>query len=332
MTGLVGSVAGVAAALAFVLLWALRPFLLRYALARPDARSSHRVPTPQGGGLAVVAAALVAGAAGLRIAGLDDARMAWLVVVVTILAATGLADDLRPLSAGVRLAVQAVCAALLVTFVLPPAALAEGLPSGVVATVLVLGIVWWTNLTNFMDGLDWMSVAEFVPVSLGLVVIGLAGHAGPEVAVAAAALLGALLGFAPWNRPVARLFLGDVGSLPIGIATGWMLLDLAGRGGVAAAILLPLYYVADATITLGRRALAREPVWKAHRSHYYQRARDNGLGVLAIDGRVAALNLSLLGLAGATLHWPALPVQLGCLAAGAGLVGMTLRRFATRLG
>ena len=72
-------------------------------------------------------------------------------------------------------------------------------------------------------------------------------------ALIALALFGAMLGFAPFNRPVAKLFLGDGGSLPIGLVLGWLLLQLAGNGHLAAALLLPLYYVADATITLLRR-------------------------------------------------------------------------------
>ena len=100
-------------------------------------------------------------------------------------------------------------------------------------------------------------------------------------AVVALALCGALLGFAPFNKPVARLFLGDVGSLPIGLLVGWMLLQLAGTGALAAAILLPLYYLMDATITLLRRLARREKVWEAHRSHFYQKATDNGFSALA---------------------------------------------------
>ena len=102
----------------------------------------------------------------------------------------------------------------------------------------------------------------------------------------AAALCGALLGFAPFNKPVARLFLGDVGSLPIGLLVGWLLLQLAGTGALAAAILLPLYYLADATITLLRRLARGEKVWEAHRSHFYQQATDNGFSALAVSGHV----------------------------------------------
>ena len=103
-------------------------------------------------------------------------------------------------------------------------------------------------------------------------------------AVTAATLCGALIGFAFFNKPVAKLFLGDVGSLPIGLLVGWLLLQLAGTGALAAAILLPLYYLMDATITLLRRLARREKVWEAHRSHFYQQATANGFSVMAVSG------------------------------------------------
>src|SRR4029077_15515318 len=127
---------------------------------------------------------------------------------------------------------------------------------------------------NFMGGIDWMTVAEMVPLTAGLAVIGLLGALPPEGIVVALSLNGAILGFAPFNRPTAKLFLGDVGSLPIGLLTGWLLVLLAGSGHLTAALLLPLYYLADATLTLLRRLSNGERVWQAHRTHYYQRATD----------------------------------------------------------
>ena len=102
------------------------------------------------------------------------------------------------------------------------------------------------------------------------------GSLPQEATLVALTLCGAMIGFAPFNRPVAQLFLGDVGSLPIGLLLGWLLILLAGGGHLAAALLLPLYYLADATITLLRRLVKGEKVTQAHRTHFYQRAMDNG--------------------------------------------------------
>jgi UDP-N-acetylmuramyl pentapeptide phosphotransferase/UDP-N-acetylglucosamine-1-phosphate transferase len=106
-----------------------------------------------------------------------------------------------------------------------------------------------------------------------------------------------MLGFAPFNRPVARLFLGDVGSLPIGLILGWLMLMLAGQGYLAAAILLPLYYLADATLTLARRIVRGEKIWEAHRSHFYQIATARGFTVPEVIARVLTVNIALVVLA-----------------------------------
>jgi len=159
--------------------------------------------------------------------------------------------------------------------------------------VMLVGGIWLVNLVNFMDGIDWMTVAEIVPTTAALGLFGLMGLLPSEATLVALALCGAMVGFAPFNRPVAQLFLGDVGSLPIGLLLGWLLAVLAGGGHLAAAVLLPLYYLADATITLMRRLVNGEQIMQAHRSHFYQRALDVGLAVNQVVARVFALNLAL---------------------------------------
>jgi UDP-N-acetylmuramyl pentapeptide phosphotransferase/UDP-N-acetylglucosamine-1-phosphate transferase len=143
----------------------------------------------------------------------------------------------------------------------------------------------------------------------------------------ASALAGALFGFAPFNRPVARLFLGDVGSLPIGLITGWCLLELAGRQHIVAALLLPLYYLADATITLIRRVARGERFWDAHRSHFYQRATDNLFSVPGVVGNVFLLNLLLVALALTSIAAGSTAVDVATLALGALAVMAVLVRF-----
>jgi UDP-N-acetylmuramyl pentapeptide phosphotransferase/UDP-N-acetylglucosamine-1-phosphate transferase len=133
-----------------------------------------------------------------------------------------------------------------------------------------------------------------------------------------------MLGFAPFNRPVARLFLGDVGSLPLGLMMGWLLALLAGRGHLAAALLLPLYYLADATITLLRRLAKGERLWEAHRTHFYQRAIANGFTASQVTARVFALNVALAALAVVTVLAPGLLVEAIALALGTALVLATL--------
>lgn len=284
-----------AAICAGLLLW-LRPWLARYALARPNARSSHKVPTPQGGGIAVVAATtIVVVAAEIFFANqLGDQWRLSIVFASTIgLALVGVTDDLRPFDAIPRLVLQiAAVAAIIATF---PAdmRIVPSIPWWLDRAVMLVGGIWLVNLVNFMDGIDWMTVAEIVPTTAALGLFGLMGLLPSEATLVALALCGAMVGFAPFNRPVAQLFLGDVGSLPIGLLLGWLLAVLAGGGHLAAAVLLPLYYLADATITLMRRLVNGEQIMQAHRSHFYQRALDVGLAVNQIVARVFALNLAL---------------------------------------
>ncbi len=188
--------------------------------------------------------------------------------------------------------------------------------------------MWFVNLVNFMDGIDWMTVAELVPVTGAILVLGLAGAVGLLPALVAAALLGAIVGFAPFNRPVARVFLGDVGSLPIGLLLGWVLLELAGTGHLAAALILPLYYLADATITLAHRLVRGEAIWQAHRTHFYQRATDHGFTVREIVTRVFLVNLALAALAFITVAAHNIVVSLAMLGAAAAIIFWLLTTFA----
>ena len=116
--------------------------------------------------------------------------------------------------------------------------------------------------------------------------------------------------------------------LPIGLLLAWLLLQVAASGHLAAALILPLYYVADATLTLFRRALAGEPVWQAHRTHFYQRAIDQGFTVTEIVARVFLLNVALVALALVTVAMPGRIASVIALAAGAALVGWLLARLA----
>jgi UDP-N-acetylmuramyl pentapeptide phosphotransferase/UDP-N-acetylglucosamine-1-phosphate transferase len=303
----------------------LRPLLIRYALARPNARSSHQIPTPQGGGVAVVFT--VVGMTALLASG-AFATPAWLeapaIVLLTatcLIAAVGALDDIRPIGVVPRLMLQAIAAGALIAAIPAETRIVSELPWALERGLLLLGFIWFINLSNFMDGIDWMTVAEVVPITAGLVLIGLLGALPPYAIVVALTLCGALIGFAPFNKPVARLFLGDVGSLPIGLLLGWMLLLLAANGHLIAALILPLYYLADATVTLFRRLASGEKVWQAHRRHFYQRAIKGGFTVREVVARVFAVNVGLVALALVSILAPHIAIMSVSLIAASGLVG-----------
>ncbi|MCK1277458.1 glycosyltransferase family 4 protein [Bradyrhizobium barranii subsp. apii] len=315
----------VAALMSAIITWTSRPLLQRYALARPNARSSHRIPTPQGAGIAVITATLLVASAWAAWA--NVAIPPALVIATIVIALVGFADDIVSLPVLARLALQAACVGAVVFTASETARIVPALPLPLERGLILLAGVWFVNLVNFMDGLDLMTVAEVVPVTAALLLLGLLGDLSWPAALIATAMCGAMLGFAPFNRPVAKVFLGDVGSLPIGLLLGWCLLELAWHGQPAAALLLPAYYLVDSTITLFRRIARREQFWSAHRSHFYQRATDNGFTVRGVIGDVFALNLLLAVLAIITVRASSTSVTWLALVAGAIAIGFVLHRF-----
>lgn len=315
----------IAALISALITWTSRPLLQRYSLARPNARSSHRIPTPQGAGIAVIAATLIVASAWAAWA--NVAMPPALVVATIVIALVGFADDIVSLPVLVRLVLQAACVGAVV-FTLPEhARIMPALPLALERVLISLAGVWFVNLVNFMDGLDLMTVAEVVPVTAALLLLGWLGDLPSPVLLIAAALCGGVLGFAPFNKPVAKVFLGDVGSLPIGLLLGWCLLELAWHGQPVAALLLPAYYLADSTITLFRRVVRREQFWSAHRTHFYQRATDNGFTVRRVIGEVFMLNVTLGMLALGAISAGSAAVTSLALLAGAIAIGFVLWRF-----
>ena len=325
------AIIGLSALVCVGLIVVLHPLLQRYALAKPNARSSHRVPTPQGGGIAVIAATLTASGVGLVSFGAPfTLSLATAFAAVIVMACVGVADDVRPLAVAPRLLLQALAVAAVI-YALPGALrVVPVLPFWFERALLFVGGLWFVNLVNFMDGIDWMTVVEVIPIAAALAALGSLAALPPEAVVVALALGGAMAGFAYFNRPAAKLFLGDVGSLPIGLLVGWLLVLLAGAGHLAAALLLPLYYLADATLTLLRRLSSGEQVWQAHRTHYYQRATDRGFTVTEIITRVFVVNLMLAALALITLLAGNRLVDAAALACGAALVAALLYSFARK--
>jgi UDP-N-acetylmuramyl pentapeptide phosphotransferase/UDP-N-acetylglucosamine-1-phosphate transferase len=286
-----------------LVLWLLRS---RSILDLPNERSSHGVATPRGGGLAVITVLIIAwftiGSAGSA----DQARTS----LVLCSAALGLGivswiDDLKGLTVAWRLVVQAgVVAAVLL--VLPGGRPYFGglLPAGLDTGAAGLLWLWFINLFNFMDGIDGLAGAETASLGAGVAVISVVAGLGDASMLYGLTAVAAALGFLWWNWQPARIFLGDVGSVPLGLLLGWLLLDLSAQGYWASALILPLYYLADSSITLFRRALRGAAVWQAHREHFYQRAVQQGRRHGAVVGAVIVANLCLIALAAlAALDW-----------------------------
>jgi len=274
---------------------ALVPLLRRASvLDRPNERSSHAIPTPRGGGIAVVAASLAAWLV-LIAAGMAPLSLLAVTAGAAMLALISWLDDLRGLSPAVRFGAQ--CAAVALGAVaLPQGAVFQGwLPAGLDMTAAALLWVWFVNLYNFMDGIDGIAGSETAAIGIGLALFAIAGIGNdPALAAPAAVIAAAAIGFLVWNWAPARIFLGDVGSVPLGYLLGFLLLAAASRGYWKLALILPLYFLADATITLLRRLLRGERVWLPHREHFYQQAVRRGLGHAAVVRRVIAADAILI--------------------------------------
>lgn len=248
-------------AAAFAVCWGVLTLLLRnrehLPMDRPNERSLHELPTPRVGGLGIVAALAVVSP------WLDDAALLRIWGGALALAAVSFVDDVRGLSVRVRLAAHGCAAAFCVVTL------------GVVdawIVVVVPVVVWATNLYNFMDGADGLAGGM---ATIGFGAFALVAWLADAHAVAAfcGAVASASLAFLCFNFPPARLFMGDVGSIPLGFLAAAIGILGVQRGIWSWPFPLLVFspFVADASVTLVRRVLKRENVGQAHRSHYYQR-------------------------------------------------------------
>lgn len=298
----------------------------RAILDHPNERSSHRVPTPRGGGLAVVPVLVAAWVAATAWGAAPPAPTLVLCGLALGLGALSWIDDLNSLPPIWRLLGQAAAVTAALLAVPPPGPYFGGWLPGPLDTVTAgLLWVWYVNLFNFMDGIDGISGVEAATSGAGVAAVAILAGLGPMLPAFGLTLAATVLGFLWWNWSPARIFLGDVGSVPLGFALGWLLLTLAASGEAAAALILPLYYLADATLTLGRRALKGEKVWRAHRQHFYQQAVQGGASHARVSGSVLVVDALLVGLAAAAvLGWE------GPALAGAALLVAALLIFLKR--
>jgi UDP-N-acetylmuramyl pentapeptide phosphotransferase/UDP-N-acetylglucosamine-1-phosphate transferase len=262
--------------------WLLPWLIARQLVDAPNARSSHTTPKPRGAGPAIVLGIIIA----CLVFGPVDTRSLGLGLAALVLCALGFLDDRRSLSARLRLLVQAMITAALVALIPPDMQIARDyLPFWLERGLIWLSWIWIINLTNFMDGIDGICGVQMVSVGGGIALAGSVLWGADGLTIWAAALAGSGLGFLIWNWPPSRLFMGDSGSLPLGLISGALSIELALRGYAPTAILLNGLFWSDATLTLLRRVVKGEPIWQAHRSHTYQRLAA-GLGTPgALDHR-----------------------------------------------
>lgn len=240
----------------------------RGLLDQPGRRRAHRIATPRGGGVGPV---LSWSAAVVLLAGLGAggwASIGWVLAGVSAVAVIGAVDDHRPLPALPRLLVHVLAGAMVVAGV---AGVPATLPAALGAVVAVGFLAALINVWNFMDGVNGIASAQAALIAALLsLAAGLQGATGLSAAAAALAL--GCVGFLPFNLPVARVFLGDVGSYGLGLAIGALLLAgwVQGLWPLLALVALPSAFLIDAGCTLLLRMAAGRRWYTAHRSHLYQ--------------------------------------------------------------
>ena len=310
------------AIVAAVLAWSLTGLYLRIMtsyrrLEPPSERGMHTAPVPTGAGVAIVASVLVLWPISQRSAlGLGDMV---LLGPLAALAAISWFDDRSGLSPALRLLAHSLAVTILLLSLGQAQRVLTVIPLAVERVLLGLAWLWFINLFNFMDGIDGLAGAEAVAVAAGYVlVVTVAGLSNPLEDLALI-IASATFGYLFWNWHPAKVFMGDTGSIALGFLLGWLMLDLACRGLWAAAAILPLYFVADATFTLVKRVLRREGPWQPHRRHFYQRAVMAGKTPSAIVLRVGVANAALVALAVLSVRYPVLALA-GAAAVVAGLL------------
>tara|TARA_R110001583_G_scaffold161391_1_gene313375 strand:- start:99495 stop:100541 length:1047 start_codon:yes stop_codon:yes gene_type:complete len=279
-----------------LLTWAVLLYLRRKAiLDMPNHRSSHAVPTPRGGGLAVTPLLVVmVGAVFLWSGDTDIARWGMLAAAV-VLGGLSWLDDRHDLSPAIRFACQFI-AVIVGVFAIDGPVLQGLVPMWLDRILVVLAWVWFLNLFNFMDGIDGITGVEAGSIGAGVFVLALLAPL-PEfidLGYIGLGVLAIMAGFLIWNWHPAKLFLGDVGSVPLGFVLGWLLFELAARGAWMPALILPSYYLVDATFTLIKRGLRREKVWQAHREHFYQQATQRSMSHAQVSSLITLCNIALI--------------------------------------
>jgi Fuc2NAc and GlcNAc transferase len=307
---------------ATALVWAMAAFARRRQwLDIPNSRSSHRRPTPRLGGAAFGPVALGGAALWLLRFPVVPASVWELLAAGTAIWALGLCDDFFDLPSGLRLSLQGIVAAGFVAAAGPAIPALGGLPRPAVLALAWLWLVGFTNAYNFMDGIDGIAAVQAV-VAGAFWAIAAGGFGGP-LGTVAICVLGAVIGFLPFNWPPATIFMGDAGSTLLGFLFAALPLLASGQVGgerarwlaLAAGIFAVWPFVADTAVTFLARLGRGEPVWRAHRSHLYQRLAQTGL-----SHRTVTIVYGALAASGGVLGIVVMHSELAALGAAAGLL------------
>ena len=284
--------------ISFAFTWIVRHYAIRKSIMDiPNDRSSHTIPTPRGGGIAV-AIAWFAGLVYFWFAGRIENNLFYALLAGLPLTLIGFADDVFSLKPGVRFLVQFLCAALALFFLGGMHAMDYGLCTmelvWLLTPIAFVAIIWSINLFNFLDGTDGYISTEVIFIGVAAFLL-----TGDSVGLL---LAFSILGFLFWNWPKAKIFMGDVGSTLLGFTVAVLAIyhQNMGLSSIPVWLMLTSVFWFDATLTLARRFKNREKLSVAHRKHAYQRIVQSGF-----SHRKTLLWSLALNLVGFALAWMA---------------------------
>lgn len=259
----------------------------------PNSRSNHKRSTPTAGGLAIVLTVsifmLFYKLFSTEISVLPFLASLW------IIASVSLVDDLKSLQILPRVIFQFISMITLLSYYMPG------------YLFLCIPLFFFINFYNFMDGIDGSAVSEAAHIAFSFFIISFLVPELPEsMRILSVVLFGASLGFAKFNWHPAKIFLGDVGSISLGLICGWLLLNLVMEGLYAASLIIPMFYLADSSLTILKRLMQRKKIWEAHSEHFFQKAVRKGHSHSRITKKIIACNLILLALAITSITYPVL--------------------------
>lgn len=296
------------------------PILTRFGIIdRPSARRAHKTPTVRGGGIALVFSFIFT----LFFVDMNASHQISimpLIIPVAILALVSFADDVREVSIIFRLLIHFLCAYLCVNFFISPHLIFRGEVSPALDIFLcVFALVGFTNIYNFLDGIDGISAMQSIHLSLTAIILCIIRDKViiniDIVFYISSILLGCSIAFLLFNWNPARIFIGDVGSTFLGLLHGLNLLIIASSSErlFLASSIASLYYIGDGGITILIRLCKGEKIWEPHLNHFFQQAVRKGMTQREIVLKISACNFILLILAVSSIYVPHISIILSIL-------------------
>jgi Fuc2NAc and GlcNAc transferase len=292
----------------FILTWVTKRISLKNRILDvPNERSSHSIPTPRGGGLAIVISWYI-GITVMFIMGTVDKNLYFALMSGIFLAVISVIDDVIDLRPSIRIVTQLVTVILAFYFLngIQPVLVFDKdlIPLALLYPVAIVGMVWFINLYNFLDGIDGYASVEAIAIALAFYIF-----TGQTITLI---LIASIIGFLIWNWPKAKIFLGDVGSTQLGFIIVVLGINFHNENRVSIinwlTLTAPFWF--DATLTLYRRWRNKEKLSHAHRKHIYQRLVQSGFSHLKVDILLSMVNLVLIFLVFISMKYRMLEIPL----------------------